>query len=168
MKKSFPARRIDSAPHPNPLTAILGGGLIAGVLDGLDAVIFYKVSFAVPVTLLFQHIASGLLGRSAFHLGWPTVLLGLALHFTIALGAAAVFYAASRVSPVFLTNPYLWGPAFGICVYVVMHYVVVPLSAITPRTVPVTTLELIDQLFSHMFFVGLPIALVAERSAHIH
>jgi uncharacterized membrane protein YagU involved in acid resistance len=115
--------------------------------------------------LLFQNIASGLIGRQSFHYGWYTVALGIACHFTIALGAAAVFYAVSRAVPTLFRMPFLFGPAFGIAVYLVMHYVVVPLSAMPKRTVRVTHLELADQLFSHMFFVGLPIALMARKSA---
>ena len=49
--------------------------------------------------------------------------------------------------------------------YLFMHYIVVPLSAVTRRTVPVTGFEILDQLFSHTMFVGLPIALMARRSA---
>jgi hypothetical protein len=161
----MPASNAEPLTRPSAVTAILGGGLIAGTLDGLDAAVFYKLSFGVPITILFQHIASGLLGRRAFHMGWPAVFLGIALHFTIALGAAAVFYSAARMVPAFYRSPYICGPVFGIAVYTFMHYIVVPLSAITPRTVPVTTFELIDQLFSHMFFVGLPIAVMTRRSA---
>lgn len=90
-------------------------------------------------------------------------MLGVALHFTIAIGAAAVFYGASRAIPALWKNTFVFGPAFGIGVYLVMRYIVVPLSAVTPRTLPVTTFELVDQLFSHMFFVGLPIAIVTRR-----
>jgi len=154
-----------ASQRPKALDTILIGGLIAGVLDGLDAVLFYNWSFQVPPPLLFQNIASGLLGRQSFHLGWYTVALGVGCHLTIALGAATVFYAASSIIPALYRNPFVFGPAFGIAVYVVMHYAVVPLSAITKRTVPVTNIELLDQLFSHMFFVGLPIALMARRSA---
>lgn len=151
------------AARQRALRAISCGGVIAGILDGLDAAIFYKLYFSLSVPLLLQHIASGLLGRQSFHLGWSTVVLGVALHFTIATGAAAVFYSISRAIPALWKDPFVFGPAFGIAVYFVMHYVVIPLSAVTPRTVPVTTLELADQLFSHMFFVGLPIAIVSRR-----
>ena len=154
-----------SSNRAKAFDTILFGGSIAGLLDGLDAVVFYNWAFGVPPALLFQHIASGLLGRASFQGGWRTVVLGIACHFSIALGAAAVFYAASLSLPALFQRPYLFGPAFGIAVYIVMHYVVVPLSAITKRTVPVTKLELADQLFSHMFFVGVPIALMARRSA---
>jgi uncharacterized membrane protein YagU involved in acid resistance len=151
--------------RPKALETILFGGLIAGALDGLDAVIYYGWASGVTPTRLFQHIASGLLGARAFSGGWATTLIGVACHFTIAIGAAAVFYAASLLIPFLAQRPWISGPAFGISVYVVMHYVVVPLSAVRAGTVPMRGLELIDQLFSHMFFVGLPIALMARRSA---
>ncbi len=93
------AETIREAARPKPFDTILLGGLIAGVLDGLDAVVFYGLSFGVTPTLLFQNIAGGLLGRRTFHGGWYTVLLGVACHFSIAIGAAAVFYGASLDRP---------------------------------------------------------------------
>jgi len=151
--------------RPKALETILFGGLIAGVLDGLDAVIYYGWASGVTPARLFQHIASGLLGAGAFRGGWATTILGVACHFTVAIGAAAVFYAASLAIPFLAQKPWITGPAFGLCVYLVMHYIVVPLSAVAPRKSPMSGLELADQLFSHLFFVGLPIALVARRSA---
>jgi len=151
--------------RPKAFETILLGGSIAGLLDGLDAVVFYYLAFSVPPASLFQNIAAGLLGVSSFRGGWRTVVLGIALHFSIAIGAAAVFYAASLVIPALWRNPFICGPAFGIGLYLFMQHVVLPLSAVPPRTVPVSTLELVDQLFSHTIFVGLPIALMARRSA---
>ena len=151
--------------RPRAFETILAGGAIAGVLDGLDAVVYYNWASGVAPSRLFQHIASGLLGAKAFSGGWSTTALGVALHFTVAIGAAAVFYAACRVIPALAKSPWISGPAFGLGVYVVMHYVVVPMSAVAARKTPMSGLELADQLFSHMFFVGLPIALMARRSA---
>lgn len=148
------------------LEAILLGGAVAGVLDGIDAVVFYKVDAGVSPSRLFQHIASGLLGAGSFGAGWTTVGLGVLLHFTVATGAAAVFYAVSLAIPLLRRRPFLCGPVFGIGLFLFMQKVVVPLSAAYPkRTAPMAGLELADQLFSHMFFVGLPIALLVRRSA---
>lgn len=156
---------ISEAARPKAFDTILLGGMIAGVLDGLDAVLFYGLSFGVAPALLFQNIAGGLLGRRTFQGGWHTVVLGVACHFSIAIGAAAVFYGASLVIPALWQKPWIFGPTFGVLVYLFMHYIVVPLSAVPKRTVPVTLFEIVDQLFSHTIFVGLPIALIARRSA---
>jgi hypothetical protein len=158
------AETIGAPARPKAFDTILLGGLIAGVLDGLDAVVFYGLAFGVAPDLLFRNIAGGLLGRRTFHGGWHTVLLGVACHFSIAIGAAAVFYGASLVIPALWRKPWIYGPTFGVLVYLFMHYVVIPLSALPKRTVPVTLFEIVDQLFSHTVFVGLPIALMARRS----
>src|SRR6266702_597127 len=108
------------------LAAIGLGGLTAGVLDGMDATIFYGLYAGVTPVRLFQHIASGLIGAKAFDGGWYTVILGIALHFSIATGAAAIYYGVSRMLPILSQKPFLSGPAFGIAVYLFMRYVVVP------------------------------------------
>jgi uncharacterized membrane protein YagU involved in acid resistance len=151
--------------RPKAFETILIGGALAGVGDGLDAVLYYNWASGVAPARLFQHIASGLLGAQSFSGGWATVLLGVVLHFTIAIGAAAVFYAGCRVMPALVKQPWITGPLFGLCVYLVMHYIVVPMSAVAHRKTPMSGMELGDQLFSHMFLVGLPIALMARRSA---
>jgi len=151
--------------RPKAFDTILLGGAIAGILDGLDAAVFYYLAFGVSPSLLFQHIASGLLGPRSLVDGSWTVALGMFLQIVIAMSAAAVFFAACLLVPALARKPAIPGPAFGIVVYVVMHYVVVPLSLVAKRTVSVTTAEFIDQILSHAFFVGLPIALMARRSA---
>jgi len=151
--------------RPRAFETILLGGLIAGVLDGLDAAIYYDWVSGVAPDRLFRGVASGLLGPPALSGGTYTALLGVGLHFTIAIGAAAVFYAACFAIPALLRKPWITGPAYGLVVYSVRHYIVVPLSLVRHRTVPMAGWELADQLFSHMFFVGLPIALMARRSA---
>jgi hypothetical protein len=161
----MPSQEPGEIGRPKPFRTILVGGGIAGALDGLDAVIFYYLAFGVAPRLLFQHIATGILGPSAFRGGWRTIALGIGLQFVIAVGAATVFYAAALAVPSLLRRPAIVGPAYGLVVYVVMHYVVVPLSAVTKRTVPVSSAEYVDQILSHMLFVGLPIALMARRSA---
>ena len=58
--------------------ALAYGTLVVGILDGLDALIFFGLRGAQP-TRIFQGIASGLLGRSAFSGGLGTALLGVAI-----------------------------------------------------------------------------------------
>jgi hypothetical protein len=147
-----------------PWRTILTAGLIAGFLDGMDAVIFIGWLRGVPVARIFQFIASGLLGVKAFRGGWTTVLLGCLLHFLIAIGAAAVFYALSLALPMLLKRLLLWGPVYGMGVFFVMRYVVVPLSA-APKQPPAKPAAIVNLILSHIFFVGIPLAWVTGKSA---
>jgi hypothetical protein len=151
--------------RPRATQTILVGGAIAGLLDGLDAVIFYWLAYAVPPALLFQSIAGGLLGPHSFRGGWPTVALGFALQFFIAIGAATFYYGVALFVPALVRQPWIFGPAFGVGLFYFMQHVVLPLSAVQKRTAPMPSIELLDQLLSHAFLVGLPIALMARRSA---
>jgi uncharacterized membrane protein YagU involved in acid resistance len=146
--------------------AILYGGLIAGVLDITDAVVTtYLLSPTPSAVRMLQGIASGLLGPSAFNGGLAAAAVGLACHFTIALGAAATYVLASRKLPILLRHPIVCGIAFGICVHLFMQNVVLPLSFIRMRTTPTPWPQLANQLFIHALGVGLPIALAARRWA---
>jgi hypothetical protein len=145
------------------LDTIVGGGLIAGVLDILDAFAMTLVNGGSPVRVLHA-IASGVLGRSAYEGGAPAATLGLALHFTIAFGAAATYFLASRSLPVLLRRPVPCGIAFGLAVWGFMYYVVLPITFGRPNTLPALP-QLVNQLAIHALGVGLPIALVASRSA---
>jgi len=78
-----------------PVRAVVFAGLLAGVLDLTAAFAFSALRGVRPVRVL-KFIASGLLGPAAYQGGALTAALGLALHFVIALGGAAVYWAASR------------------------------------------------------------------------
>jgi uncharacterized membrane protein YagU involved in acid resistance len=112
--------------------AILWAGLICGVLDGLSAIAI-TLFFGGKVIRTFQGIAAGVLGRAAFRNGARAALLGVALHFAIAFGAAAVYYLASRYIPFLIERALAAGVLYGIAVHLFMQFVVIPLSAIGPR-----------------------------------
>jgi hypothetical protein len=142
-----------------PGRAILLGGLVVGVLDGLDAVVFFGLRGVAPIRI-FQHIASGALGRASFTGGLRTALLGVAFHFFIATAIVTVYYAASRAIGLLTRQPVACGIAYGLLVYAFMNLVVVPLSAASqgPPTLPV----LVNGLLIHALGVGVPSALVAR------
>ncbi len=141
--------------------ALVYGTLLVGILDGLDAVVFFGLRGAQPIRI-FQSIASGLLGRQAFAGGLATAALGLALHFFIAFTIVAVFLVASRRIPALVRAPLVSGILYGLAVYFVMNYIVLPLSAVTPgRFVwPV----FINGILIHIFGVGPPASLVARAA----
>jgi hypothetical protein len=139
--------------------ALLYGALTVGTLDLLDALIFFTARGAQPIRIV-QAIASGLLGPAAFQGGLRTVILGLCLHYFIAFSIVGTFILASWRWPDLRRRPLLWGPVYGVGVYLVMNLIVVPLSAAIPGRK--TLVVIINGLLIHMLGVGLPSALFAR------
>ena len=107
------------------LRAILAGGFIAGTIDIFSAALVTGYS---PLTIL-HFIAGGVLGQAALQGGWPVSVLGLLLQWGMSLVIAAIFVLAALRLRWLTTHPFAAGLAYGVPVYFVMNYVVVPLSA---------------------------------------
>jgi len=149
-----------SATRPNLTKVIAGASLLIGTLDIADALLFYGFRGVPPIRIL-QGIAFALLGRSAFNQGAASALLGLLLHFFIATTVAAIYLFASRRLPL-SRHPWLYGTLYGIIVYIVMNYVVLPLSHIGLRPLP-PLIPLINGIAALVFCIGIPLALIARR-----
>jgi hypothetical protein len=152
--------RVDAAATTHPVRAIALAGLLAGALDLVAAFIVYAPLGASPIRIL-QSIAAGLLGRDAFRGGVGAAALGLVLQFVIATGAAAGYFLASARLPALNRRPVLSGAVYGVIVYLVMNFVVVPLSA-APRGPFNWSLAPVI-VFVHIVCVGIPIARVIGR-----
>jgi len=137
--------------------AIVWGGLLAGTGDLVFALSYYGMKLKV-----FQTVAAGLIGKeAALGGGVATFVLGVALHYGIALIWAAIFCFAGLRLPALLRNATFTGLAYGVIVYFGMNDVVLPLSALhTPFWPPK-----VDNvaLAAHCLVFGLPIALAARR-----
>lgn len=160
-------RSVDDAlipGRPRALDTILYGGLAVGILDGLFAVIFYGLILGAAPTRVFQSVASGLLGRASFEGGTRTFVLGILLHLVVASGIAAVYYVASLKFRILIRHAVACGLIYGLIAYLVMNYVVIPLSAIGSRPSPPPRVFL-PAFIAHALLVGLPVALIARRSA---
>lgn len=145
------------------LLAIIGGGLAAGVLDLLYAIVVSDIRRDVPALVVLQSVATGVLGREAYRGGAGSAALGTLLHFFISFGAAAVYYLASLKFPLLVRRAVLSGLAFGFCVFLVMRYVIVPLSAAPGMRGPIDW-WILGTLFTHLVLFGLPIALFTRRA----
>jgi hypothetical protein len=87
-----------------------------------------------------------------------TAALGLFFHFVVAFSAATVFYFTSRKLRFLINRPIVSGIAYGVAVYLVMYWVVMPLS--NYRKGPFSIFNTVVAIVTHMVCVGLPIALV--------
>jgi hypothetical protein len=143
------------------LRAAIYGGLVAGALDITYAFIAYGLLGVTPFRILHS-VASGWVGRAAYEGGAATAALGLVSHLGIACVAAGLFVIASLRWRVLTERPVVFGGLYGLSIFIVMNYVVVPLSAASvggPKGIfyPLG-------LLVHIFLVGVPIALFARRA----
>jgi len=143
-----------------PFAAIVWGGLLAGLFDLTQAFIGFSLMGSTPFRIL-QRIAWGIFGPHSPEMGWTSAGVGLACHFTVAFGAAAVYYLLSRKLRFLVQRPMLCGVIYGELVFLFMYFVVIPLSAIHHPTYNLATY--ITGPIGHPLFVGLPIALCARR-----
>ena len=144
------------------LVFVIAGGLIAGTLDILFAIGFWAAKANVPAARILQSVAAGFLGRASFEGGMGTVVLGLLLHFFIALSISAVYYALATRWPLLHQKAGLCGAIYGLGVYVVMNFIVVPLSAAMPGSRDPLWVGL--SVLVHMFLIGVPVALATRQA----
>lgn len=146
--------------RPHAWRAILYGGLTVGVLD-CAAASLNGIFKGISPAIVWQYVASGLLGRDSYKHGWKSVVLGLLIHFFIAFSVTTIYYAASRRFPTLVRRAVLFGTLYGAAVYFVMGHVVTPLSV--SAKIPFSFSSMLVGLLIHIFCVGLPIALITRR-----
>ena len=131
--------------------------LVAGTLDILSAFVW-----SGAVTPVLRTVASGPLGDGIAQ-GPAGAPLGLLVHFAIMAVMAAVYVLAAARIPVL--NRYWWiaGPLYGVALWIVMYWIVMPLRW-ESYTTPSEALPIVKQLISHCLLTGLPIAWIAARS----
>lgn len=138
---------------------ILLGTLVVGALDITEVIVFYGLKGVAPTRIL-QSVATGIYGRASFEGGIRTALIGLALHYFIAFCVVCTYFFASRRIAALRESPVVMGAIYGLGVYLVMNFVVLPLSAAGPPRF--TLVGVLNQLFAHVFCVGIPTALIAR------
>jgi len=155
-----------SSKKASAFTTIVYGGLIVGLLDLLFAFTLYGLILGTPPLRIFQTVAAGVIGREAATAGGVrTFLLGVLLHFIVATCIAAVYYLATLVLPLLVRYAVASGLTYRVVAYFGMKYLVLPLSAIGQRGRLPRLPIMLTEITGHALLVGLPIALLARRSA---
>ena len=131
--------------------------LVAGTLDILSAFVW-----SGAVVGVLQTVASGPLGNAIAE-GPAGAPLGLLVHFAIMAAMVTVYVLAARRIPAL--NRYWWiaGPLYGVALWIVMYWIVMPLRWDSYRT-PSEALPIAKQLISHCLLTGLPIVWIASRN----
>ena len=149
--------------YARSLWTIFWIGLVAGTLDITENIV-WNAFRGITAWRIFQYITSGLVGRRSFQMGWTSVGLGVVIHYAIALTWTVIFYIAATKLTALTKRPILWGLIYGVFVYVVMNFLVLPLTALPPRPSPITLANRINAIAALIFCTGLPIALLVRRA----
>lgn len=118
-----------AAARRGALFPIVAAGCASATIDLVYACTYHGLTSGVAPVRIFQSIASGLLGRASFEGGVASAALGVAAHYLILIGAAAIYYAASRRLALLTARPLLSGMIFGVGIWCTMNFIVLPLSA---------------------------------------
>lgn len=141
---------------------VLFGGFVAGALDFAFATGFWALQGIAPQRV-WQSVAAGLLGKSSFEGGTATALLGVTLHYLIAMAMSLGYALPARRLSALLRHPWLLGALYGLLLYAVMTYLVVPLSA-APAGGTGNRLWITSSVLAHVALVGWPCAWAARRA----
>jgi len=142
-------------------------GLTIGAIDALWAVAL-TLGYGRSVTALWQGVAAVPFGARMLDGGATTALLGLGVHFCVALGWSLVFLVAHTQSAALRRlvsrggGMALVAALYGPFIWCVMSLVVVPAMTHNP---PALSTRWMIQLCGHIFFVGLPIVWMGRRTS---
>lgn len=143
------------------LATIVGIGFFAGTLDIGENLIFNAFRGITPA-IVFQYIASGLIGAAARRGGLASVLLGVILHYLIALIWTTLFYLASRKLALMTRRPVVCGLIYGAIVYLVMNLIVLPISGVPHPPAAMSVASRINGVLALLFCIGLPVSLLVS------
>ncbi|PHN00734.1 DUF1440 domain-containing protein [Flavilitoribacter nigricans] len=142
---------------------ILLAGLIAGTLDILAAIFILAGGHGGRV---LRFIARGAIGDTAMEGGAGMALLGLVFHFFIATSFAAGYFVVYPRVPLLQRSVWLSGLFYGVFVWAVMQYLVLPLTYNAPA--PFSLAGSWKAILILVIAVGLPIAWITHRYYRHH
>lgn len=138
------------------LRTILIAGLIAGTIDiGAASVINW-----IDPLIILRFVAGGLLGKSALQGGLTVIALGILLQWCMSLIISGIYMFIALRLPKLTERPITAGVLYGVVIFFVMNYVVVPLSA-WHRWPHFATVKFIENLAAMVLF-GLIVAFVTH------
>jgi hypothetical protein len=147
--------------QPSFFSSALKSGLIIGCLDASAASLQAYIVSGVSPDRVFAFVASGAFGKSAYEGGSVIVLIGLVFHFIIAISWTFIFYGAYPKLKVLQSNKFFVGLVYGIFIWLIMNFVVIPFSLIGLRPFNLTSASI--QIIIHLFIIGVPISYLTHK-----
>ncbi len=143
------------------INQILKAGLLVGTLDILAACLQFFINTNKEPSVVFKFIASGVFGTKAFSGGVPMVIAGLIFHYIIALGFTFIFFFLYPKMRLVIKNSILTGVLYGAFVWLVMKFIVLPLSSTPPQ--PFTYTGSVIAMVILIVCIGIPLSVIAAK-----
>ena len=109
---------------------VLLGGLLVALGDMSFAATLWFGWDGPGMVRLFQTIAVGVLGPASFDGGLQSAALGGLLHVFMATMFVLIYVLVARRYTSLLNRPWSYGIPYGVVLYLVMSFVVLPLSRV--------------------------------------
>jgi hypothetical protein len=145
---------------------VLWIGLVAGTLDISENIIFNAFRHITPY-MIFQYISSGLIDGHSFSMGAASVVLGVGIHYTIAMTWTVIFYLLSRKILILTRHAAISGIIYGGVVYIIMNFVVLPLTRAPHARAAMTVASRVSGVLALLFCIGLTISLLVKKFAPV-
>jgi uncharacterized membrane protein YagU involved in acid resistance len=115
------------------VSRLLLSSLLASIAAGIpDVFVAAGLSRASPGKIL-QLIASGILGQASYNRGSISMALGFGLQLALSFVIALIYNIAFSQMPELRQSSWMFGALYGVVIFVVMNFVVVPLSRAHPK-----------------------------------
>jgi hypothetical protein len=137
--------------------------LLCGTLDALYASVMTLVRGKQDLVSMWSGVAAGPFGDGANGWGVGGLLAGLMVHFIIMATMVAAGLFVARNSQLGQIAPWKAGTAYGLVLYGIMYGVVLQGRFGVPFPNP-DRIKVALGLFPHIFFVGIPIFVLAQRA----
>jgi len=148
------------------LRRLVRAWLVTGLTDAVFSSVLVSVFYGSTVARLWQGVASVLLGPDALNGGTRTVLIGLLMHFGVALAWSTVFLILYMRSEWVRNESSTLGGAlkvaaiYGPCIWIVMSFIVI--HSLTHKA-PTINFRWWVQFVGHIPFVAVPIVTSIAR-----
>ena len=148
------------------LRLIVIGGLITGTLHLVIQVgIVFGLLLKSPYMSSLQFVASGAMGNASYTGGLATALLGLVLELLMTIIIAGIFILSADRIPLLRQHVITGSLLYGFGVFIVMNFIVLPLSAAPALPAPPMWL-LIEMVLEHILLIGLPLGILVQRTGN--
>ena len=147
------------------LKTIFLTGLLVGSLDILTALIDYYITRGKNPLIVLKFIASGVLGKKALTGGTDMIAAGFLFHYIIAFSFTIFFFWLYPKLRILSRNRILTGIAYGIFIWCIMNFLVLPLSNI-PSPITYKVSKVIKATLILIVMIGLPLSFIAYNMFH--